>query len=75
MRKEENLIKVFSGPESSAILLKSRLDEKGISALIKNDSEDAFFGVTPRVVDLYVKSTDLKITMNTMRDLQITPEK
>jgi hypothetical protein len=75
MKKGENLIKVFSGPESSAILLKSRLEETGISALIKNDSEDAFFRVTPRVVDLYVKEADLKITKTTMQDLNIIPEK
>ena len=75
MKKEESLIKVFSGPESSAILLKSRLEEKGIDTLIKNDSEDAFYGVSPKVVDLYVKATDLKITRTTMQDLNITIEK
>jgi hypothetical protein len=74
MKKRENLVKVFSGPESSVILLKSRLEETGISALIKNDSEDAFFGVTPRVVDLYVKAADLKKTRTTMKDLNVTPE-
>ena len=75
MRKEENLVKVFSGPESSAILLKSKLEESGISALIKNDSDDAFFGVTPRVVDLYVKAADLKITRTTLQDLNLSPGK
>ena len=75
MRKGENLVKVFSGPASSAILLKSRLEETGISALIKNDSEDAFFGVTPRVVDLYVKAADLKITKTIIQDLKISSEK
>jgi hypothetical protein len=75
MRKEENLVKVFSGPESSAILLKSRLEESGISALIKNDSDDAFFGMTPTVVDLYVKAADLKITRTTLQDLNLSPGK
>jgi hypothetical protein len=75
MRKGENLVKVFSGPESTAILLKSRLEVTGINVLIKNDSEDAFFGMTPKVVDLYVKAADLKITRTTMQDLNITSEK
>ena len=75
MRKEENLVKVFSGPETSAILLKRRLEENGIDGLIKNDSEDAFYGVAPKVVDLYVKAADLKITKTIIQDLKISSEK
>jgi hypothetical protein len=75
MRKEENLVKVYSGPETSAILLKSRLEENGIDALIKNDSEDAFYGVSPKVVDLYVTAEDLKITKTIIQDLKISSEK
>ena len=58
--KKENLIKVFAGSESSAILLKSRLKEIGVESVIKNDSSDAFLGTTPQVVDLYINKTDLK---------------
>jgi len=58
--KKENLIKVFAGSESSAILLKSRLKEIGVESVIKNDSSDAFLGTTPQVVDLYISKNDLK---------------
>jgi hypothetical protein len=59
MGKADNLKKVFVGPEASAILLKARLEETGISALIKNDSLLAYFGTDPAVVDLYIKETDI----------------
>jgi hypothetical protein len=60
MNKTNNLIKVFSGPEASAILLKSRLEDSGISSIIKNDSADAFLGTMTSVVDLYIQESDLK---------------
>jgi hypothetical protein len=60
MKKSNNLIKVFTGTEASAILLKERLDEIGTSSLIKNDSSSAFFGVAPIVIDLYIQESDLK---------------
>jgi len=58
--KKENLIKVFAGSESSAILLKSRLKEIGVESIVKNDSSDAFLGTSPQVVDLYISKSDLK---------------
>jgi hypothetical protein len=58
--KKENLIKVFAGSESSAILLKSRLKEIGVESIVKNDSSDAFLGTAPQVVDLYISKSDLK---------------
>jgi hypothetical protein len=54
------LIKVFSGSEASAILLKSRLENSGISSVIKNDSGDAFLGTVTPFVDLYVKEADFR---------------
>lgn len=59
MGKTDNLIKVFIGDEASAILLKSRLEENGISALIKNDSSSASLGVAALSVDLYIQEADL----------------
>ena len=59
MKKTDNLIKVFTGDEPSTILLKARLEETGISALIKNDSSAAFFGAVPPVIDLYIQESDL----------------
>lgn len=60
MKRADNLIRVFTGDEASAILLKSRLEETGISALIKNDSSAAFFGAVPSVIDLFIQESDLK---------------
>jgi hypothetical protein len=58
--EKENLIKVFAGSGSSAILIKSRLKEIGIESMIKNDSSDAFLGTAPQVVDLYINKPNLK---------------
>jgi hypothetical protein len=60
MKEANNLIKVFIGEEASAILLKSRLEEIGISALIKNDSSLSFYGGAPLSVDLYIQESDLR---------------
>lgn len=60
MKRTNNLIKVFIGEEVSAIFLKSRLEEIGISVLIKNDSGLAFYGGTPPSVDLYIQESDMK---------------
>jgi hypothetical protein len=60
---ENNLIKIFAGKEATAILLKTRLKETGINALIKNDTSTAFLGTYASVVDLYVQERDLKDAM------------
>lgn len=60
MKESDNLTKVYCGPEASAALLKTRLEEGGISALIKNDSPQAFFVTVPSVVDLYIEEKNLK---------------
>jgi hypothetical protein len=59
MERAGNLIKVFFGVESSALLLKGLLEEAGISVLIKNDSASAFLGLLPQEVDLYIQEADL----------------
>lgn len=59
MKKENELIKVFVGPEASAILLKKRLEDIGIPAIIKNDSSSAFLGTAEAVIDLYILESDL----------------
>jgi hypothetical protein len=58
MKKEENLINVFTGTDQTATLLKERLAEIGVDSLIKNDSDNAFFLVTPAMVDLFIKESD-----------------
>jgi hypothetical protein len=73
MKQGEKLLKVYSGPEASAILLQKRLEKAGIIALIKNDSEDAFFGATPQIVDLYVKESTLESAETIIKDLNMSP--
>jgi hypothetical protein len=60
METDNNLIKVFAGPEATAIILKERLEEIGIDALIKNDTSSAFFGGHTHVIDLFINESDLK---------------
>jgi len=64
MKKGNNLIRVFTGTEVSVIYLKERLEEIGISALIKNDFQSGltvgFVSGVPSAVDLYIQESDLK---------------
>ncbi len=59
MKKTNSLINVFTGAEASVILLKDQLEEIGISPLIKNDFSDAWLGVAPPAVTLYIQESDL----------------
>jgi hypothetical protein len=68
MKKEKNLIRVFTGPEASAILLKSRLEEIGVFTLTKNDFSGSFLGVVPPSVDLYINESDLKRAVLLIRE-------
>ena len=60
MEKEANLVKVFTGPEPTALLLMKRLEETGIESLIKNDSGLGYLGAVPAVIDLYIFEEDLE---------------
>lgn len=68
MKKTDSLIKVLTGDEASIILLKSRLEEIGISALIKNDSSSSFLGVVPPSIDLYIQEADLKVAKDVITE-------
>jgi hypothetical protein len=59
MKKANSLINVFTGAEASVIFLKGELEEIGISPLIKNDFSDAWLGVAPPSVTLYIQESDL----------------
>jgi hypothetical protein len=63
MKKGNNLIRVFTGTEVLVILLKERLEEVGISALIKDDFQSGitvgFVGGVPSAIDLYIQESDL----------------
>ena len=64
MKNGDNLIRVFTGSEILVIILKERLDEAGISALVKNDYQSGitvgFVASVPSAIDLYIQESDLK---------------
>ncbi|MDF1558879.1 MAG: DUF2007 domain-containing protein [Bacteroidales bacterium] len=60
MEREENLVKVFTGPEPTALLLMKRLEETGVKSLIKNDSGLGYLGAAPAVIDLYIFEEDME---------------
>jgi hypothetical protein len=66
--EKENLVKIYGGPEASALLLKEILNEMGIESMIKNDSMDAFLGTSPESVDLYISGKDFEKTKDKIRN-------
>jgi hypothetical protein len=64
MEERDRLIRVYTGSEVSVILLKGRLEEIGISALIQNDYklgiDVGFVGGVSSAIDLFIKESDLK---------------
>lgn len=68
MEKENTLVRVYTGPEASAILLKSMLEELGIYALTKNDFSGAYLGVAPLSIDLFIRESDLDKAEPVLRD-------
>jgi len=64
MKNGNDLIRVFTGTEVLVYLLKERLEEVEISALIKNDFQSGltvgFISGVPSAVDLYIQESDLK---------------
>jgi hypothetical protein len=59
MENDEKLIRVFTGPEPTAMLLLEMLEETGVKGLIKNDSGLGYLGAVPQVMDLYILEEDL----------------
>jgi hypothetical protein len=59
MKKTKDLVKIFTGLEASAILLKAQLEELGIFTLTKNDFTGAFMGVAQPTIDLWINDDDL----------------
>ncbi len=60
MENEENLVRVFVGPEPTALLLLEMLEETGVKGLIKNDSGLGYLGAVPAVMDLYILEEDME---------------
>lgn len=65
MKKENELIRVFSGSEVAVNLLKEELETLGVSAFIQNDYQSGitagFFGGGPSAIDLFIQEMDLEV--------------
>jgi hypothetical protein len=61
----ENLIRIFSGSEVAALLLKAELEEAGVGVILHNDFQSGlaagFVAGIPDVVDLYISETELHL--------------
>jgi len=65
MKNGNDLIRVFTGTEVLVYLLKERLEEVDISALIKDDFQSGitvgFVSGVPSAIDMYIQESDFKI--------------
>jgi hypothetical protein len=68
MKDSEDLFKVFTGNEASAILLKGQLEGIGVSAMIKDDSMNAFLGAATGMEDLYIRKSDIPKAIETINE-------
>jgi hypothetical protein len=59
METTKDLVKIYTGPEASAILLKARLEETGIFTLTKNELTSSYFGSVQPLVDIWINDDDL----------------
>lgn len=63
MKKSEKLHLVYTGTEVSVLIIKKRLLEMGVEALIKNEYQSGiiagFTGGVPSAIDLYIKESDV----------------
>ncbi len=64
MKEHDSIVRVFSGSEITALMIKARLEEAGIVAMIRNDFQSGvaagFFAGPPEDVDLFVSNEDLE---------------
>lgn len=63
MKKNSNLIRIYSGTELTVNLLKGELEGFGIPGMIQNDFNSGisagFSGGVPSSVDLFIQESDL----------------
>lgn len=61
--EDGQIIRVYSGSEITALLLKEELEQAGVMTMIKNDFQSGviagFAGGIPSDVDLYIDESDL----------------
>jgi len=68
MKEKDALIKAYSGTEGLVHILKDMLEQKGITATIRNSSGDSFLGGTPIALDLYIRQNDIKKAESIIRE-------
>jgi hypothetical protein len=74
MKNDDKLVRVFSGSEVSVILLKAKLEDAGVSAIIQNDFQSGlsagFAGSTSTGVDLYIREGDVALAERMLQEFQ-----
>lgn len=62
MEDDKKLIRIYTGSEMSALLLKAQLEEMGVPAMTQNDNisgiESSFVGNVRKETDLYIYESD-----------------
>jgi len=75
MNKRTNLIRIFTGTEINADLLKEQLEEIGIAALIKNEYLSGLSigcaSATSLSIDVYIQESDLKEAESTINSFNL----
>lgn len=63
MGEDEELIRIYTGTEVSAMLLLGELEQAGIPAMTQNDYQSGlmagFVGGTPSAVDVFINASDM----------------
>jgi hypothetical protein len=75
MKEKNELIRIYTGTEVTVTLLKGRLEELGISSIIKNDYQSGvkvgFVGGVQSAVDLFIQLSDFEKAEPAIRDFII----
>ena len=75
MKDKGSLIRVYTGTDVTVNLLKSRLEEVGISSIIQNDFKSGIAagfsgGGVASAIDLYIKVSDKKKAEPIIKEFQ-----
>ena len=64
MRREEELVRIFTGSEVAVLILQGELEDIGIGSVVQNDYVSGisvgFIGGTPTSVDLFIQQYNLE---------------
>ncbi|TCO04979.1 putative signal transducing protein [Natronoflexus pectinivorans] len=75
---DDNIVKIFTASEVTVLLLKGRLEELGITSMIKDNFKSGvaagFYGGPPETVDLFIQEKDMDAAtpvINEFKDNQV----